>query len=56
MGYKFYSQKGTKHYELLGIGQCNIGIHREHSYWKQGRWCMNQTKIKEICNIFISMT
>ena len=28
MGYKFYSQKGTKHYELLGIGQYNIGIHR----------------------------
>ena len=28
IGYKYYPPKGTKHYELLGIGKYNIGIHR----------------------------
>ena len=28
IGYRFYPQKETKHYDLLDIGKYNIGIHK----------------------------
>ena len=28
VGFRFYPAKGTVHYELLGLGKYNIGVHR----------------------------
>ena len=56
IGYKFYPPKGTKDYELLGIGKYNIRTHRGLFLLKPGKAVYKPNKIKRICNIFISMT
>ena len=42
IGYKFYPPKGTKHYELLDIGNTIKEYIGYHSYWSQGRQYINQ--------------
>ena len=56
VGYRLYPKKGTKHYELLGLGKYHIGSHIEDIFYliHPKKYTKGKVINKQICNIEVS--
>ena len=54
VGYRFHPEKGTVHYELLRLGEYNIGTHRGSFYWTLPKQYTRKLSNRQIYNIDVS--